>query len=174
MGRLNKRQMVILGLMGLAILYAAFDLMTPRKKPAALDAAKRTAELSTFVSDLTASLGKDTTRNLSALIFSRAEKEWAQDPFLDARAHRGWSAAKAPAKKEGPGAAAVPAPAKSEFTYSGFLDTGRKRMAIVNGIEYSEGENLEIKGYVLKSIAPTKVVIENRNTGAMVTVPLVE
>jgi len=37
-------------------------------------------------------------------------------------------------------------------------------MAIINGIEYSVGESLEIEGYVLRSIAPTKIKIENRNT----------
>ena len=47
-------------------------------------------------------------------------------------------------------------------------------LAIINGIEYSEGESLDVKGYVLKSASPTKVVIENRGTGATVNVPLPE
>lgn len=174
MANLNKRQMIILGVMVIAVLYALFDFAAPKKKSSAPDMAKKMAEMNTFVGDLTAGLGRDTTKNLTALIFSRAEKEWTQDPFLDAKSQRAWSTAKAPppVKKEGNGVAAA-AP-KSEFTYSGFLDTGRKKMAIINGIEYSEGENLEIKGYALKSISPTKVVIENRGTGATVTVPLVE
>jgi len=175
MANLNKRQMIILGVMVIAVLYALFDFVAPKKKSSAPDMAKRIAEMNTFVSDLTAGLGRDTTKNLTALIFSRAEKEWTQDPFLDAKSHRAWIAAKAPpVKKAGNGAAAAAAAPKSEFTYSGFLDTGRKKMAIINGIEYSEGENLEIKGFALKSISPTKVVIENRGTGATVNVPLVE
>jgi type II secretory pathway component PulC len=170
MAKPGKRQMIILGVMGIAVLYAAFDFLAPKKRSSAPDRAQKTAELSTFVTDLAAGLGKDTTKNLNTLIFSRAEKEWAQDPFLDAKSYRAWSAARAPAKKEGAGAAAP----KSEFVYSGYLDTGRKRMAIINGIEYSEGENLDVKGYALKSVSATKVVIENRGTGATVTVPLLE
>jgi hypothetical protein len=172
MANLNKRQMIVLGMMVIAILYAAFDFLTPRRKAAAPDKTQRAAELNTFVGDLTASLGRDTTKNLVGLIFSRAEKEWTRDPFLDAKTVRAWTTAKAPAKKEG-GTAAGATP-KSEFTYSGFLGTGSKKMAIINGLEYSEGENLEIKGYVVKSISPTKVVIENRETGATFTAPLVE
>jgi len=51
---------------------------------------------------------------------------------------------------------------------------GRKRMAIINGIEYREGDALDIKGYVLKSVSPAKVVIVNLATRAMFTVPLEE
>jgi hypothetical protein len=183
MAKLNKRQMIILGVMGIVILYAAFDFLAPKKKSAVPGTAHNTAEMSTFVADLTASLGKDTTKNLNALIFSRAEKEWTQDPFLDAKSVRAWSAAKTPVKKEGAavssGATAVPTATgasalKSEFVYSGYLDTGRKRMAIINGIEYSEGESLDVKGYVLKSVSPTRVVIENHGTGATLNVPLLE
>ena len=172
MANLNKRQMIILGVMVIAVLYGLFDFAAPKKKSSAPDMARKMAEMNTFVGDLTAGLGRDTTKNLTALIFSRAEKEWTQDPFLDAKSQRAWTVAKAPppVKKEGSVAAAP----KSEFTYSGFLDTGYKKMAIINGIEYAEGENLEIKGYALKSISPTRVVIENRGTGATVTVPLVE
>jgi hypothetical protein len=164
MAKLDKRQMIILGVMAIVVCYAAFDFLTPKKRSSAPDMAQKTAELSTFVTDLTAGLGKDTTKNLNTLIFSRAEKEWTQDPFLDAKSFKAWSTAKAPVK----GAT------KSEFVYSGYLDTGRKRMAIINGIEYSEGESLDVKGYVLKSASPTKVVIENRGTGATVNVPLPE
>ena len=63
---------------------------------------------------------------------------------------------------------------KIEFVYTGYLEVGRKRMAIINGMEYREGEALDIKGFVLKSVSPTKVVIENRGIGATLNVPLQE
>ena len=196
MAKLEKRQMIILGVMGIAVLYAAFDFLAPKKNASAPGTAQKTAELGTFVTDLTAGLGKDKMKNLNTLIFSRAEKEWTQDPFLDAKSYKAWSAAKAPVKKvgteagtgagtragtrvgtgaaAGAAAGAETAMPKSEFIYSGYLGTERKRMAIINGIEYAEGENLDVKGYVLKSVSPTRVVIENRGTGATVDVPLLE
>jgi hypothetical protein len=166
MAKLDKRQMIILGVMAIVVCYAAFDFLTPKKRSSAPDMAQKTAELSTFVTDLTAGLGKDTTKNLNALIFSRAEKEWAQDPFLDAKSYKGWSAAKAPVK----GAVAP----KSEFVYGGYVGVGKKYVAVINGMEYKEGDALDVKGYVLKSASPTRVVIENRGTGATIQVPLPE
>ena len=167
MAKLSKRQMIILVVMAIAILYAAVDFLAPKKKASAPDMTQKTAELSAFVTDLTAGLDKDTTKNLNALIFSRAEKEWTHDPFLDAKSYRAWSKARETVKEGG----AAP---KIEFTYTGYLEMGRKRIAIINGIEYKEGEPLDIKGFVLKSVSPARVAIENRTTRATLNIPLQE
>ena len=168
MAKMGKRQMIILGVMAIVILYAAFAYLAPQKKIPGVDMAQKTEELKTFVTDLTAGLGKDSSKNLGTLIFSRAEREWTQDPFLDSRAYKSWSQVKVTAKEAG---AAAP---KIEFVYSGYLEVDRKRMAIINGMEYREGEGLDTKGYVLKSVSPSNVVIENRGIGATVNVPLLE
>jgi len=160
--------MIILGVMGVVVLYAAFDFLVPKKKLSATpDMTQKTAELNTFVTDLTAGLSKDTTKNLQVLIFSRAEKEWKQDPFLDAKSYRVWSKAQEPAKA---GAAAP----KIEFVYTGYLEVNKERIAIINGSEYKAGDELDVKGYVLKSISPARVVIENRVARAVHKVPLQE
>lgn len=171
MAKMGKREMIILGVAAIAILYAAFEYLTPKKQIAGVDTGQKAAELKTFVTDLTASLGKDSSKNLGTLIFSRAERAWAQDPFLDAKAYKSWTQAKVIAAKVPATAAVAP---KIEFVYTGYLEVGQKRMAIVNGMEYSEGDGLDIKGYFLKSVSPSNVVIENRGTGASLNVPLLE
>ena len=50
---------------------------------------------------------------------------------------------------------------KITFNYTGYMEYGRKKVAIINGLEYGEGEKLETPGYVLKAIFPGKVIIEN-------------
>jgi len=169
MANLGTKQKIIIGVMGIAILYAAVDFLTPKKTPV-IDVKQKTEELNTFVTTLSAGMGKDTAKNLAPLIFSRAEKEWTQDPFLDEKSFRAWSKAKegAAAPKEG---AAAP---KIEFVYAGYLEMDRKRIAIINGVEYEEGEALDIKGFSLKSVSPARVVIENRRIGATVNVPIQE
>jgi len=159
--------MIILGVMGIVILSAAFYFLAPKKKASIPSMANKTVELNTFVTDLNAGLAKDATRNLNILIFRRAEKEWKQDPFLDAKSYRAWSKAREPAKA---GAAAP----KIEFTYSGYLEVNSEKMAIINGMEYREGEELDVKGFVLKSVSPARVVIENRAARAAQTIPLQE
>jgi hypothetical protein len=169
MAKMGKREMIILGVMAVVILYAASDYLMPKKKTPGMDMVQKTAELKTFVTDLTASLGRDSSKNLGTLIFSRAEREWVQDPFLDGKSYKSWTQVKAVTAKE----AGVAAP-KVEFVYSGYVEVGRQRMAVINGMEYSEGDGLDTKGYVLKSVSPSSVVIENRGMGATINVPLLE
>ena len=171
MANIKTREKVVIGVMGIAVLYAAFEFLMPRKKDIGIDVKQKTEELNTFVTTLSAGMGKDTAKNLGSLIFARAEKEWARDPFLDEKSFKAWARAKEVAKELPKETAAAP---KIEFVYSGYVETNRKRMAIINGVEYQEGENLDIKGYVLKSASPSSVVIENRGIGATVNVPLLE
>jgi len=168
MANLETRQKIILGVMGIAVLYAGFQFLMPKKKSIAIDVKQKTEELNTFVTTLTAGMGKDEGKALAPLIFARAEKEWVKDPFLDEKSFKALAAAKE-LSNELP--KVLP---KVEFVYSGYIEAGRKQMAIINGMEYQAGENLEAKGYVLKSVSPASVVIENRGIGATVTVPLLE
>ena len=169
MAKLGKREMIILGVVAIVILYAVFDFLSPNKKDSGLDMVQKTSELNTFVTELAGSREKETAKNLGIIIFSRAEKEWTQDPFLDGKAFKVWTESKTiKAKDEESAVQGI------EFIYSGYLEVGSKRMAIINGIEYNEGEVLDVKGYVLKSISPSRVLIENRGIGAAVNVPLQE
>jgi hypothetical protein len=167
MMKLEKRQIIILGVMGIVIVFAAFSLLAPKKKTSSPSMSRQTAELNTFVTSLAAGLPKDATKNLNILIFSRAEKEWQQDPFLDAKSYRSWTKSREPAK-------AVAAAPKNQFAYTGYVEVNRERMAIINGMEYREGENLDVNGFLLKSVSPAGVVIENRSTKAVQKVPLQE
>ncbi|MEI7671795.1 MAG: hypothetical protein WCK00_06750 [Deltaproteobacteria bacterium] len=168
MANLGKKQIILLGIMGIVILFAAVDYLLPKNKNAAIDVNKKKQELSALVSMLSVGTEKEGAKNSVALVISRAEKEWARDPFLDGKSFREWVQPKESAKKEAPVAAKV------DFAYTGYLEVKRKRMAIINGIEYKEGEALDVKGYILRSVSPEKVVIENRATRATLTVPLVE
>ena len=153
--------------MGIVILYAAVDFLMPGKKNSGIDVKQKTEELNSFVTTLSVGMSKDAVKNLGPLIFSRAEKEWTQDPFLDNKSFKAWVQVEKPVKE------GTPAP-KIDFTYTGYLEMGRKRIAIINGIEYKEGEPLDIKGFVLKSVSPARVLIENRTTGATLNILLQE
>ncbi|MFH2076535.1 MAG: hypothetical protein ABIJ57_14515 [Pseudomonadota bacterium] len=172
MAGLATRQKIILGVTGIAVLYGAVDFLMPKKKDIGIDVKQKTEDLNTFVTTLSAGISKDTAISLGPLIFARAEKEWAKDPFLDEKSLKEWIKAKEPIKKgllkEG-----MIAP-KIEFSYAGYIEVDRKRMAIINGIEYGEGDALDIKGFVLKSVSPARVVIVNTATKATLTVPLQE
>ncbi|MEW6334489.1 MAG: hypothetical protein AB1558_09480 [Thermodesulfobacteriota bacterium] len=168
MDKIGKREKIILGLMAVVILYAAFDFLTSGRQDPKAALERKTAELNAFTTELTTGIGKDLSKNPGALVLSRAEKGWGQDPFLDDKAYRSWIEAKTPPKET---QAAAP---KVEIAYTGYLEVGRKRMAIINGVEYREGEALDIPGFVLKTVTPTRIAVENRTTRMVLNIPLQE
>ena len=171
MNNLGKREMIMLSIAMVIALIAAVDYFKPKKKNPMIDATQKTEELNTFVSDLTARMGDtaNTAKGVSAVILTLAEKEWTHDPFMDSKLFKMWNQSKEAADKEGSGPSQ-----KVEFAYNGYFETGGKRMAIINDFEYTEGESLETKGYFLKKVSETLVIIENRNTKTMMHVSLPE
>lgn len=168
MGKIGKRELIILGVMVIVIAFGAYEFFSSKKKAAQPDmTAQKTAELNTFVASLNADLGKGGATSASDTIYLHAAKEWQQDPFVDSSAYNAWAKISATAKG---GPAAVPQ--KAEFAYNGYLMAGKQKIAVINGMEYKEGEALDIRGFVLKSISPEWVVIENRGTRAMLNIPL--
>lgn len=58
-----------------------------------------------------------------------------------------------------------------DFRYTGYLEIGGKRLAIINGKEYAEGDALDRKGFVLKRATPESVVIEAGPEARQILVP---
>jgi hypothetical protein len=166
MAKLNKRQIIILIVMVIVVIYGAYEFIigsSTRKKGNEINS--NSVEINAFVSGLTNELAKDSSAGTDTYIISRAEADWQKNPFLARSLYKEWSAREGTAGKN---VAAV------KIIYSGYVDSGKKKMAIINGIEYGVGEKLEIEGYVLKRITNSNVVVSNRNTGSEVEVPIQE
>ena len=107
------------------------------------------------------------TQNLKNADLTRAERyalertsaEWGEDPFYAKR----YVVREEQQRVERP-----------KFAYSGFMAMGNRKMAIINGMEYSVGEELEIGGYMLRDINPDRVVLEVKGMEERFTVPYEE
>jgi hypothetical protein len=156
MPKLNKRQIIILVLMACAVLYAVYELFfagSAKNSTATIQKSAVSMDSSAAVPSINEPLAA-----VNAYIITRAEADWPRNPFIERNAYKDWTARE--------GAAAGTTVAAVKIIYSGYLDAGAKKMAIINGLEYSPGEKLEMEGYVLKEIRPSKVIISNRNTGS--------
>lgn len=60
---------------------------------------------------------------------------------------------------------------KVQLTYSGYIQIGKKLIAVINGLEYDIGEELAEPGYVVESISPDKVMVRVGNR-EMIALPL--
>ncbi|MBW2358691.1 MAG: general secretion pathway protein GspB [Deltaproteobacteria bacterium] len=60
------------------------------------------------------------------------------------------------------------------FSYSGYMEMGDRKIAIIDGMEYKTGEEIVPGGFVIRAIYPNKIVIGIKGKEEEITVPLVE
>ena len=156
MRKLEKREIVILAITALAILYGVFNFLLGKsvQKPA-VSSTLQAEEFKNLVGEITTAMSVGTLSVGEAYGISRAEAEWQHDPFYEKKTYREMLSYKETAK------AGKEVKEKIAFNYTGYMEYGGRKVAIINSIEYSEGEKLETPGYVLKAIFPGKVIIEN-------------
>jgi hypothetical protein len=166
MKKLNKRQIIILAIAALGILYAGYELLIAR--PAAKkDKTEATpVETAAFVNTISNDLLKNKVTGVDIYIAGKAETEWGKSPFWEKTSYREFVR-----KEVDDGGKGQAGP---KIIYSGYVDIGNKKMAIINGWEYEAGDALEIEGYVLKRVTPSRVLLVNRKLGGELYVTIQE
>ncbi len=166
MAKLKKREIVILAIAALFILYAAYVyLIADRQKDKKVTAGQETVKVETVVGGINDELSKSKISDFDHDVIRRTQMGWEKNPFLKRDVYRSWLAKDSKGKD---GVAAAP------IIYSGYVETGKSRLAVLNGIEYRVGEALQEEGYVLKKIMPSKVVIFDKRIGNNLEIPLQE
>lgn len=152
---MSKREKIIIGLMIASILYGAFEVFAPEGRDRqqtnpeqAVESAEKTAE------KISSRTSRQEPGPGHIHVLRLAGGRWEKDPFyrLPASDRDDQSDESGQTSPEG-------------LEYTGFLETGKSRLAIINGIEYSAGERLKPKNAVVQSISPEKVVIKSLDTG---------
>jgi hypothetical protein len=157
---MDKREKMILALMVVALLGAAIVLFSgPSSQPIDITKEKELSNVKALSDQLTADVNKETLTDTEKYILKRVEADWPSDPFLEKKLT-------IPSADR---AAAGQRPV--EFSYTGYLDVGSRRLAIINGMEYLEGEPMETGGYVVRSIDPEKVVLEDMGGRGQLAIP---
>jgi hypothetical protein len=154
MAKLNKREIIIIIITILVVLYGAYTLLTGGKKQ------KDTKEISpvgkdNYISRIAGDLMKNPLTLVDAYIVSRAEANWEKSPFWEKGSYQEWAGRNDAKTKDDP---------VSKIIYSGYVDAGKKKMAVINGLEYSVGEKLDIGGYILTKVTASKVVLKNNRS----------
>jgi len=153
---MSRREKIILTIMALVIVGAGLFYLQPtpsgRKPGADGNEAKTRQELNDMVVKTTMELAKSALSPAEARAIARAEAPWTRgDLFLNRP-----PADKAKEDMESP---ELP-PLADQLIYSGFVQIGKKQLAIINGLEYKVGDVLEPGDFTLREITPTRVVVE--------------
>jgi len=118
-----------------------------------------------FVPDMSKILTQDDTLKADTYILTQAATEWRQKPFL---------VSEKPIEADGSPASTAESTETIPFRYTGYLEAGDKKLAVINGMEYEVGEGLAPGGYVVKDISLAQVIVEKSDDRTAIMLPLDE
>ncbi len=167
MAKLKKREIIILVIAALFVLYAGYEYLiaSPASKKVKTIASADSVKVDTFAGGIIKDLAKDNITDSDVYVIKRVETDWMKNPFWKKDLYKAWVNREGVARGGG---------VLSKIIYCGYVDSGKNKIAVINGFEYRIGEELEIEGYVLKQITPSKILIINKNTGNEDEIPLQE
>jgi hypothetical protein len=173
---MTKRERVILVLMCVVIVYGVYALFfSSPPKGTSRGVGSRSSEVSKLITELSVGLTKEGPTATDTYIIERAESKWVKDPFFEKKITVAKEKEKAPkveaeveAEKE------VEVLPEVTFSYSGYLQMGDRKIAIIDGMEYKIGEEIGPGGFFIRAIYPNKIVIGIKGKEEEITVPLVE
>jgi hypothetical protein len=165
MDKLKTREKIIIAIAVLGVIYAGYVYL--------IEPAINKSKTKDQKQEISAQANSAKTDNYviadvaqQEYIVARAEANWKKNPFIDrnSKSYKEWASIQ---RAAGGGAVA-------KMVYSGYIDAGIKKIAIIDGMEYRVGEQLEMEGYTLKQVTPSQVLIVNINSGIEVEIPLSE
>ncbi len=163
---MSKREKIILVLMSLAVLYGAFEYLWPSGESAAPGPNRQsTEELNAYVAGIAASLPQMSVSKTEKYAIASAAAKWTQDPFLKIR----------PLEKQDQEGSEETIPAEEfNLQYTGYIEMGANRIAIINGREYGIGEFVKDTPYRLKEIYSNRVLVQADNQKTSYILPIEE
>jgi hypothetical protein len=168
---MSKREKIILIIMIVAILVGLFEfLFSSSPDPDMMVNKKKLEEIKSSLSSSALVLSSGNLSDNQLYIMSIAAENWAKNPFKDMFSNDVLSRNKNYSTKE----RSENKKSIQELIYSGFLSMAKKRMAIINGIEYEEGDELETRDYVVKQIKPSEVLLKMKNQDKTISITLSE
>jgi hypothetical protein len=154
---MTNREKIIVGLMLLTVVYGVYTVFFESKgsvePAAAVSSTMELENLNAFITKV-AETSKAGLSESDKYIIGRAEAEWKQDPLVNVDlTNRPESEIN---KSKEVTRVSIP---DLKVSYTGFMRMGDKTFAIINGMEYSAGDQLEQGGYLVRSITPSQVII---------------
>ncbi len=163
---MSNREKIIVVAAVLALIYGVYIVfLEPNaKQPKFTTSQNQLENLNNFITKVTAAT-KEGLSERDIEIIKRAEKAWVRDPLIRMRKPVAVEEEIQQAEKEIQAAVMI--------LYTGYLEMGTTRLAIINGNEYAAGDKLDQEGYVVRSISPSQIVLATTDgTNNMFIVPL--
>jgi hypothetical protein len=146
---MSNREKIIVALMVVSVIFGIYIVFfeSPRQTTTLNTAGDRELEmLNTFITKVAEKTQSGPSKE-QAYILNKAQSAWKQDPLIQLEA-------KKVEVDTGPELVL-----DARVQYTGFLQMGDTRLAIINGMEYEAGDQLEPGGFIIRRILPNHVVM---------------
>ncbi len=149
---MSNREKIIVVMAVLALIYGVYIVFLEPKaqQPTFTTSQNQLENLNAFITKVAAATKEGLSEKDSEII-ERAEKAWVRDPLVRMRKPVQVEEETEQAEKE--------TQPQGMILYTGYLEMGSMRLAIINGNEYATGDTLEQGGYVVRSISPSQIVL---------------
>jgi hypothetical protein len=157
---MSKREKIIIGVMVFSILFALVYFLTPTLTGREEKTGDQYTGSEKIIQEIATELKKVAASPNETYIISRAEAAWTKDPF--------YKKVLPAVAKTGPGGTGAP-----DIVYSGFVDMGEKKLAVINGSTYQVGDKLDFgSSFYLRSVEPSRVVIVDKQNQRNIVIKL--
>jgi hypothetical protein len=154
---MSKREKIIIGVMVFSILFALVYFLTPAITGQGEKPGDQYTGSEKIIQEIATELKKVAASPNENYIIAKAEAAWTKDPFYKKVQ---------PAPIKGPTGA-------PDIVYSGFVDMGQKKFAVINGSTYQVGDKLDFgSSFYLRSVEPSRVVIVDKQNQRNVVIKL--
>lgn len=149
----SKREKIIITLALLATLYAGIQfLVSGRSREASLPAVEE-KPADEFLMEVSQSLAQHRLTETEKAILEKAEMPWPSQPFVQTGTPPVATAADTPSQ--------TAEEASGNFSYTGYIDAGNRRLAIINGTEYEVGDRVADSPLRVRSISFERIILED-------------
>jgi hypothetical protein len=167
---MSKREKIILSVMAATVLiggylYFGTGASGSRSKVETLS----DASAGDFVQKVIQQFRDDTTLARELFTIRSAERQWGKDPFVKSGALLSDTARQTVQDKPPAGAAG-----QLNLVYTGYIQVGAQRLAIINDMEYAPGDAIDDQGYYVRRIRPHQVEIGKLKASDTIVLKLTE
>lgn len=162
---MSRREKIIIGLTVCAVVYVVlYFLLSPAAKTTP-SAESPEDVIREFVLEVAQGLAKHDISETELMILKKTQLPWETEPFVTSQIPIANSIIRK--GKTSHSAEDV------NFRFTGYVEFGSKRLAIINDAEYEVGEQVEKSAYTVVSILATQVELKSLENDT-ITIPLLE
>lgn len=162
---MSRREKIIIGLTLCAVGYVAFSfLFTPSSKTTPSHEVSENV-IQEFVVEVAQGLAKHDITETELMILKKIQAPWDTQPFINGPMPLAPSVIRKGKVSQ--------STEDTSFRFTGYVEFGAKRLAIINDTEYEIGEQIEKTAFTVEKINSTQVELKNLENDTII-IPLME